>query len=222
VPFGGRDAELLGLDRWLDDERVHPVLLWVAPAGRGKSALLVEWLERLHARNDPALKIIFVPISIRFGTSLETTALPALADRLARALGEPPPDARTIDLSRIADYLRQKPREGQRLLVVIDGLDEAAQWELTAAHLPREPERLRIVLSAREKPNDAAGEAWLRQLGLPRGCLRLLGLLSRDGLRDVLREMGLPAGPAERAGGRDRGVVPPDGGRPAAGTAVRR
>ena len=76
--------------------------------------------------------------------------------------------------------------------MVIDGLDEASRWELTEAYLPSHPDRIRIVLSAREKPNDSAGAAWLRQLGLPRGCLRQLGLLDRAGLADVLREMGFP------------------------------
>jgi hypothetical protein len=152
----------------------------------------VEWLDQLYARNDPHLKIVFVPISIRFGTSLETAALPALADRLARALGDAPPDPKSVDLSRIADYLRQKPRDGQRLLVVIDGMDEAAAWKLTEAYLPRDPEGIRIVLSAREKPNDTNGAAWLRQLGLRPECLRQLELLDRAGLADVLREMGFP------------------------------
>src|SRR5262249_38715519 len=134
VPFGGRDAELRQLHAWLDDDKAHPCLLWVAPAGRGKSALLVEWLDQRYARHDPNLKIVFGPISMRFGTGLETAALPALADRLARALGEAPPDPKSVDLSRIADYLRQALRAGQRLLVVIDGLDEASGWELTQAY----------------------------------------------------------------------------------------
>ena len=112
MPFGGRDVELGQLHAWLDDANANPYLLWVAPAGRGKSALLVEWLEQLYARNDPHLKIVFVPISIRFGTSLETPALAALADRSARALGEAPPDPKSVDLSRIADYLRKSPVPG--------------------------------------------------------------------------------------------------------------
>src|SRR5262249_19149486 len=90
------------------------------------------------------------------------------------------------------DYLRKTPRTGQRLLVVIDGLDEASQWALTEAYLPRDPVRIRIVFSARAKANDDAGATWLRQLGLPRECLRLLGVLDRAGLAHVLREMGFP------------------------------
>ncbi len=44
VPFGGRDDALKMLDNWLAD--TTPYLLLAAPAGRGKSALLVRWLDR--------------------------------------------------------------------------------------------------------------------------------------------------------------------------------
>jgi len=57
VPFGGRQADLQTLDGWLDDPDAPPYLLLTAPAGRGKSALLVRWLER---RRDPAPPVVFV------------------------------------------------------------------------------------------------------------------------------------------------------------------
>jgi hypothetical protein len=47
VPFGGRDEDLALLDTWLDDETAPPRYLLTAPAGRGKSALLVRWLQHL-------------------------------------------------------------------------------------------------------------------------------------------------------------------------------
>ena len=75
VPFGGRDEALHMLDNWLAE--TTPYLLLAAPAGRGKSALLVRWLDSLKAREDPSasshrpnvpsgwqrLALIFVPIS---------------------------------------------------------------------------------------------------------------------------------------------------------------
>jgi hypothetical protein len=67
VPFGGRDEALRMLDTWLTE--TTPYLLLAAPAGRGKSALLVRWLDSLKAREDLALA--FVPVSIRFGTNME-------------------------------------------------------------------------------------------------------------------------------------------------------
>jgi len=67
VPFGGRDGALKMLDTWLAEST--PYLLLAAPAGRGKSALLVRWLDSLKTREDLALA--FVPVSIRFGTNME-------------------------------------------------------------------------------------------------------------------------------------------------------
>lgn len=46
VPFGGREEELTILNRWLFSEKSPPYLLLTAPAGRGKSALLVRWVAR--------------------------------------------------------------------------------------------------------------------------------------------------------------------------------
>jgi hypothetical protein len=63
VPFGGRDDALKMLDAWLAE--TTPYLLLAAPAGRGKSALLVRWLDRLKTRED--LGVAFLPIRIRFG-----------------------------------------------------------------------------------------------------------------------------------------------------------
>ena len=44
VPFGGRETELRVLDEWLADPQGPPRMLITAPAGRGKSALLVRWM----------------------------------------------------------------------------------------------------------------------------------------------------------------------------------
>ena len=48
VPFGGRDEDVALLDVWLDNENAPPRYLLTAPAGRGKSALLVRWLQHLQ------------------------------------------------------------------------------------------------------------------------------------------------------------------------------
>ncbi|MBU0511966.1 MAG: trypsin-like peptidase domain-containing protein [Chloroflexi bacterium] len=65
VLFGGRDKALHTLDNWLDG--TTPNLLLAAPAGRGKSALLVRWLDSLSAREDLALA--FVPAERLLGVS---------------------------------------------------------------------------------------------------------------------------------------------------------
>ena len=74
MPFGGRDKDIALLDAWLNDETAPPRYLLTAPAGRGKSALLVHWLQLLQAqgrvgREAPASwHLVFIPISIRFET----------------------------------------------------------------------------------------------------------------------------------------------------------
>jgi len=69
APFGGRDADLARLDRWLVDSQAARYLLLAAPAGRGKSALLAHWVVGLMQRKD--VHIVFFPISIRFSTNRE-------------------------------------------------------------------------------------------------------------------------------------------------------
>jgi hypothetical protein len=62
VPFAGRDKELELLDGWLDDTGGASRLVLTAPAGRGKSALIVHWMERLECRQRiGAVKRPFLP-----------------------------------------------------------------------------------------------------------------------------------------------------------------
>jgi hypothetical protein len=92
VPFGGRDHELKRLDAWLSDERAAPRMLVTAPAGRGKSALLVQWMKLLKDRGVIAAdkwQLAFMPISIRVGTSRPSVFLGGLAHHLAEITGVP-------------------------------------------------------------------------------------------------------------------------------------
>lgn len=75
---------LRDLDAGLDDEAAPRRLLLWADAGRGKSALLVRWLERLAPRR----QVILLPISIGFGTNRPDLFYHALATALAAVLGE--------------------------------------------------------------------------------------------------------------------------------------
>jgi len=45
--FGGRDAEFAALDQLLTDP-VHSYGLLIAPTGRGKTALLIQWAARMQ------------------------------------------------------------------------------------------------------------------------------------------------------------------------------
>ena len=109
VPFGGRAAELATLDAWLNDESAPARLLLSGPAGRGKSALLVHWLERLRTRIEPSghpWRVEFIPISIRFGTSTPEECYRAIAERLARAAES---DLKT-SVIRPAEFYRDEVR----------------------------------------------------------------------------------------------------------------
>ncbi|MCX7856013.1 MAG: hypothetical protein N2556_08610, partial [Anaerolineae bacterium] len=196
VPFGGRDDALANLNRWLNDPAV-PYLLLTAPAGRGKSALLVRWVAALRERRSD-LRIAFVPVSIRYGTNLAGVAFAALAAQLADAFGEPvPAGADTPDevwRGICAGYMSRTPPGP--LLVVLDGVDEAANWEPDAALFPlNPPPGLKVVVSARQTATYPTPDAWRRALGwdcIPPVCTLELDRLTRAGVADVLRKMGFP------------------------------
>lgn len=79
----------------------------------------------------------------------------------------------------------------------MDGLDEAAGWQLDTSVLPPDPPPgIRIVASARQLAGDRGSSGWLRRLGWDaRGRVAKtleLNPLSIDGVRDVLFNMGFP------------------------------
>ena len=195
-PFGGREDALKTLDNWLDGDTQR--LLLAAPAGRGKSALLVRWLDRLIAREDLAL--VFVPVSVRFRTNLASTFFASLAARLAYLHGE---DVSTsMETSTdvwhelASTYLTKPLIDERKLLVVLDGLDEAGDWEATADLIPAElPNNVRVVVSARFLAGDPDVQSWLSRLGWElKGTASTLDLnpLDSAGVADVLRRMSFP------------------------------
>jgi len=197
VPFGGRDVALQILNNWLDQSST-PYLLLAAPAGRGKSALLVRWLNSLAERADLALA--FVPVSVRFGTNQERVFYASLAARLAYLHGDEVPTSSetSTDVYRglVDSYLAKPLSDGRRLLVVLDGLDEAADWQAGADFLPAElPAGVRVVVSARLLAGDADSAAWLERLNWKRKGLAeapALDALDRAGVADVLIKMDCP------------------------------
>ncbi len=153
APFGGRTADLEALDAWLDTADGPRYALLVAPAGRGKSALLAHWVTRLQERDeDTRPHIVYLPISIRFNTNLETVAFASLAARVACLYGEKVTQAFDAQQYRgvFSDYLRRVAPDGHLVLVVVDGLDEAAGWTVGADLFPLvPPEHLRVIVAAR-------------------------------------------------------------------------
>lgn len=87
------------------------------------------------------------------------------------------------------------PTSGKRCLLVIDGLDEASGWRLDTSVLPHDPvPGLRIIASARLVGGASKPQDWLLRVGWKAEDTRSLEVLplDRDGIADVLREMGVP------------------------------
>jgi hypothetical protein len=95
----------------------------------------------------------------------------------------------------VSNYLSQHLPNG-RLLVVLDGLDEATDWQAGPDLFPfQPPPGLRIVVSARYLAGESGPEGWLRRLEWDRHRLaRPLDLdpLTREGVAEVLQNMGFP------------------------------
>lgn len=197
VPFGGRDADLARLDAWLEDPKAPPYALLAAPAGRGKSALLVHWSQRLLERQD--LAVVFFPISIRFRTNLATVVFASLTARLAALHGEPVPTSpnTSVEVWRdlVHQYLSRSLPDGKQLVLVLDALDEAA-WEVGPDLFPSvPPPGVRVLISARLLVGDTDAKAWLHRLGWERqgrAHTQELPSLPLEGLVEVLRGVGAP------------------------------
>ena len=199
VPFGGRDIQLAQLEEWRTQSKKQRLLL-TAPAGRGKSALLVRWVQQLQSY--PDVDILFFPVSARFGTNREEVTFTALAMRLAAIYEKEIPKesaAFTPQLWRgvMADFLREPLPNNKQLLIIIDGLDEAA-WSVGEDLLPLNlPSNVRVVISARYLAGEVAAPGpWLRRLGWDRfkdlAETLTIDALSVDGVRDVLNKMDCP------------------------------
>lgn len=204
VPFGGRDDELRRLDAWLLDPNSAPRMLVTAPAGRGKSALLVRWMKNLQdgcVCGVNGWQLAFMPISIRTGTSRPEVFYEGLARRLAEIGGEALPQEAFHDGDgfryAIRDQLDRLAMSGkQKTLVVIDGIDEALEGSFDAGVLPTPmPKNVRVLLSARWQLGDHGSKGWLAHLGWDRGTkVDAFELERLDAARiaDVLVKLGAP------------------------------
>lgn len=197
VPFGGRSTELSELNHWVLADSSPQRLLMIANAGRGKSALLVQWVKWL--RNNTDLLVVFVPISIRFDTALKSVAFAALAHQLAAIYGEriSSPNYSGDEWHEMClSYLRREPPEQKKLLVIVDGLDEAADWEASATTFPSQiASSVKVLVSARILGSDLGASGWLKRLNWEKRVnthIMELPKLTKAGIKDVLVSMGDP------------------------------
>lgn len=197
IPFGGRDAELAQLNDWLSAPGADSYRLLVAPMARGKSALLARWAQSVHERDPKDPELIYVPVNVYRETSSAKVALRALAEGLAAAMLEPIPRPEDHPnphdwCDRIKDYLLRPIPPNRKILIVLDGLDEAVGWSLEPGLFPLEGNaQLRVLISARSTPVSSERD-WLDRLGWPQQCLISLPPLDDKGIGHVLREMGDP------------------------------
>jgi hypothetical protein len=192
-PFGGRNRELAELDAWLTGQGAKPYYFLTAEAGVGKSALLVRWLA--HTRGNNEYEIVFMPISYRVNTQSKDAVFGTLANWLAKLHGQANIAGESGDgYQRIFSELLRRPLpNGKKLLLILDGLDEA-EWDSHGGIFPIAPTaHLRILISARLKSHPT-GEDWLRSLNWSHSHAELKQLSGLDlaGIQDVLAQMGNP------------------------------
>ncbi|WP_437604400.1 hypothetical protein WMF28_15255 [Sorangium sp. So ce590] len=155
TPLGGkaRTGAVAGLEGWLEHGGARVALL--GPSGRGKSALLGTWaLELARAGRH---EVAFVPVSRRFGTALEPTALNLLYARVApflrspRRTGERPHGVEETRRDLASMLEEGRPPGSRPLVLILDGFDEAVTWTPDAAQrfLRELGPGVRAVLSAR-------------------------------------------------------------------------
>jgi hypothetical protein len=166
VPFSGREGQFGTLDQWLGDDS-KPFAAVIAPAGRGKSALLARWADYLQSSTKAAVALI--PMSVRFGTATREATLGMLGARLRSVLGtraDLPSDSSGW-LAEVDAALRQ-PRDSGALplVVILDGLDEAVGWD--PVQELRFPTTLgagvKVLVAARQLVERDAKQ-WLDELG---------------------------------------------------------
>lgn len=186
--FCGRDEDVEQLLEWLEHDDVPPNLLVTAPAGRGKSALLVRAAMKWAACEN--IDVAFIPWSARYDTNRPDVFLGALIARIARLRRRNPPDLKHANAGilqkMLHEELAQPHTEGRKLVIMLDGLDESVGFDIKPGFLPPSHlDSIRVIVSARHQPDDPQGDRWIRDLGWvgPRTAERLM--LAPLDIRDV-------------------------------------
>jgi hypothetical protein len=95
----------------------------------------------------------------------------------------------------LLDLLRRAPPDNKSVLLVLDGLDEAAGWEAGPDLFPHVPVRhLKCLVAAPPYAGDTdSNNGWQRRLGWQRENVHLFSLagLTKTGVQDVLNNVGV-------------------------------
>ena len=180
--FAGRERELEQIEEFLTT-RAKGYIFITAPSGYGKTALLANLVNRQKDR------YCYHFLSQLDKTEEETLLLRNLGAQICRYYGiggELPrePEKLRALYSSLLDMAVAQP--GKPLIVVLDGVDEAAY--ISDLHIPRKlPEGTFIIFSARQ-----TGRAYLEELGLPpdQACAIELAGLDASGICGLLQRAG--------------------------------
>ncbi|ASC70402.1 hypothetical protein XM38_013400 [Halomicronema hongdechloris C2206] len=151
-PFAGRSNEQLDIDRFLEINN-KGVLLVTAPAGFGKSALLINWQQRY--REDSYIVFHCFRSNSDIVSSLQNGYRHLLRQLLhyhkQRYREFPKDESEMRDL--LCDLIQSGASTGDRLIIMIDGLDEADKvlepfWGSSL------PDGVYIIASARADKKD--------------------------------------------------------------------
>jgi hypothetical protein len=185
--LGGRHGELSDLFGWMERRRSGYTFV-TGPSGYGKTALLVHFVRSLQARGeDPVYHFVSRRDDMLSQADFSFRSL--CQQLIARhGYGGELPSSTAEVRGLYSALLRIPPPPGRRIVVVLDGLDEASDWSAGPQLFPAQlPSGVHVVFSARE----VADRNWLDQLGLD-GRVDFLRLEALDiaGVRDVLAAAG--------------------------------
>ena len=155
----GRDTELAAMTAFCTDAAAGPYVWWRAAAWTGKTALMSTWV-----LDPPAgVRAVSFFVTARLaGNSDRYAYVEVVSEQLATLLGQSvPPYLNRAGQERLYWSLLDQAaercrRDGQRLVLVVDGLDEdlgAAGGRSIAALLPTNPPAgMRVVVAGRPDP----------------------------------------------------------------------
>lgn len=187
ILFGGREHELKQLDNSLTKQPSGYIHV-TGRSGFGKTALLANWIKTLRQRDQ---RICYHFISRLDDIADEEFALRNLCQQLVsyhNLSGELPTNATEIR-SLYPLLLNIPPAEGEKLIIIIDGLDESVGWKPGADLFPPSlPKGIFVVFSAREVPDGN----WLINLNLSRSIVELVTLekMGAAEIADLLQKAG--------------------------------
>jgi hypothetical protein len=190
--FGGRQKSLAQLNMWLEQtERRNAVLS--APAGIGKSALVINWIA--HLRQTGKVDIVYHPISLRFETHHRHTVLQSLVFQLVQVYNEAMPTALDVESlqSKFNNLLLDPPELERPLLLVIDGLDEIDTMPEQGIDLPKPANGIHLLVTVRSKKDGRSDDSryWQYKLkweGIPFDDLSL-NSLDKGGVEDIVKQV---------------------------------